>query len=385
MSRPALRSTARYGVAIVCVALALSLNLSVSLEHLPSVVFLVAVTVSSWYGGLGPGLVSTVLSALALDYFFLPEFRALDFGPATWVWLATYVGAAIVINWLQETQRRLIARLRIHDRQKSEFMAVLAHELRNFISPISTAVAILKLRSRGDATIEQACATAERQVHNMTCLVNDLLEAARITQGKIRLCVETLDLRTVIVQAVEAARPLIEARGHRLETSLPAGAMQIEADPVRLEQVFLNLLTNAAKYTDPGGRSWLTVENLGRQLVTRVRDNGKGLDTKVLPHVFDLFVQADAGSQGGLGIGLSLVRGLVELHGGSVAALSAGAGHGSEFVVCLPAAPRQEEDVGMAGARLSGATAKSDKPAQPRAAAGRITTVGPSESFDHHK
>jgi signal transduction histidine kinase len=219
----------------------------------------------------------------------------------------------------------------------------------------------------------------------MTCLVNDLLDAARITEGKIRLSVETLDLRTVVAQAVEGARPLIEARGHRLETFLPAGPMQIEADPVRLEQVFLNLLTNAAKYTNPGGRIWLTVEHLGRQLVTRVRDNGKGLDTEVLPHVFDLFVQAETGSHGGLGIGLSLVRGLVELHGGSVAALSAGLGHGSEFVVCLPAAPRQEAAVGMAGERLGDATVGSDKSAKGKAAPDRIATVGPSQRFDAHK
>jgi K+-sensing histidine kinase KdpD len=192
MSRPALLLAARYGVAVVCVALALGLNLSVSLEHLPAVVFLLAVTVSSWYGGLGPGLASTILSALALDYFFLPEFRALDFGPVTWVWLTTYVGAAIVISWLQETQRRLIAALRIQDGERSQFVAVLAHELRNFISPVSNAVSILKQRGANDATMQQACSIAERQVHNMACLVNDLLEAARVTQGKIRLSVLSL-------------------------------------------------------------------------------------------------------------------------------------------------------------------------------------------------
>jgi signal transduction histidine kinase len=351
MSRPALYFATRYGVAVVSVAFALALNLFISLEQLPTVVFLVAVTVSAWYGGLGGGLAATVLSALALDYFFLPDIHVLDFGPATWVWLATYLVAAILINWLQEAQRRLIAALRLKDGQKSEFMAVLAHELRNFISPVSNTVAVLKLHGAEDATIQQACATAERQIHNMTRLVNDLLEAARVTQGKVQLSMETLDLRAVVMQAMEGARPLIEARGHRLETSLPAAPMYLEADPVRLEQVFLNLLTNAAKYTNPGGRIWLTLEWRDRQLVTCVRDDGKGLDPQMLPHVFDLFVQADATSQGGLGIGLSLVRGLVEMHGGSVAALSAGPGHGSEFVVRLPATPRHspESEVQAAG------------------------------------
>ena len=127
-----------------------------------------------------------------------------------------------------------------------------------------------------------------------------------------------MDLGVIVAQAVTAARPQIESRGHRFETSLPEGPLPLEGDPARLEQIFLNILTNAAKYTDPGGRIWLTVEGRARQWLVRVRDNGKGLAPEVLPHIFDLFVQAEPGSQEGLGIGLSLVKGLVEMHGGSV-------------------------------------------------------------------
>jgi len=338
VSRPQKPFVIRYGIAVASVGLALAINLLLkNWEQIPSVVFLAAVLVSSWYGGLGAGLTATVLSTLALDFFFLPTTYSLDFGPATWVWLATYLGASLFINWHHEAQRRLILALRLQDRRRGEFMTVLAHELRNFLSPVSLTLAVLKSRGAGDAAIEQACATAERQVRNMTLLINDLVDAARISQGKIKLCPETVDLRAVIAQAVAGAQPQIESRGHRLETSLPEVALLLEGDPARLEQIFLNLLTNAAKYTDPGGKIWLTAERRESRWVVRVRDNGKGLPPEVLPHIFDLFVQAEADSQGGLGIGLSLVKGLVEMHGGSVEAFSEGPGRGSEFVVRLPA------------------------------------------------
>jgi signal transduction histidine kinase len=342
VSRPQKPFVIRYGIAVASVGLALAINLLLNrLEEIPSVLFLAAVLVSSWYGGLGAGLTATVLSTLGLDFYFLPDLhsRSLDFGPATWVWLGTYLGAAFFINWQHERQRRLILALRLQDRRRGEFMTVLAHELRNFLSPVSLTLAVLKSRGNGDPAIEQSCATAERQVQNMTRLINDLLDAARISQGKIQLRLETVDLRTVLAQAIAGARPQIESRGHRLETSLPEGALLLEGDPARLEQIFLNLLTNAAKYTDPGGEIRLAVERRESQWVVRIQDNGKGMAPELLPHVFDLFAQAEAGSQGGLGIGLSLVKGLVEMHGGSVEALSDGLGQGSEFVVRLPTRP----------------------------------------------
>ncbi|HEY3571316.1 MAG TPA: ATP-binding protein [Thermoanaerobaculia bacterium] len=340
MSWPQKPFVIRYGIAVASVGLALVINLLLkNLEQIPSVLFLAAVLVSSWYGGLGAGLTATVLSTLALDFFFLPTTYSLDFGPATWVWLATYLGAAFYINWHHERQRRLILALRLQDRRRGEFMTVLAHELRNFLSPVSLTLAVLKSRGNGDPAIEQSCVTAERQVQNMTRLINDLLDAARISQGKIQLRLETVDLRSVLAQAIAGAQAQIESRGHHLETSLPEGALLLEGDPARLEQIFLNLLTNAAKYTDPGGKIWLTAERRESQWLVRIRDNGKGLSPEILPHVFDLFTQAEAGSQGGLGIGLNLAKGLVEMHGGSVEAASAGLGQGSEFIVRLPTRP----------------------------------------------
>jgi CheY-like chemotaxis protein/two-component sensor histidine kinase len=176
----------------------------------------------------------------------------------------------------------------------------------------------------------------------MNRLVDDLLDVARIARGKIELQKEVVELTTVVARAVETSRPLIDARKHDLTVSLPAEPVRLEADPARLAQVLINLLNNAAKYTEEGGRIWLTAERERCGVTLRVRDTGVGIPPEVLPHVFGLFTQEErslARSQGGLGIGLSLVRGLVEMHGGSVEATSPGVGRGSEFTVRLPALP----------------------------------------------
>ena len=173
----------------------------------------------------------------------------------------------------------------------------------------------------------------------MTRLVDDLLDVSRISQGKIHLQRELVDLADVVVRAVESSRPLIEARKHRLDVSLPVQAAEVEGDLVRLVQVVSNLLNNSAKYTEAGGRIALAVEADGDQAILRVRDTGVGIAAAMLPTIFDLFTQVpgqEDRSRGGLGIGLSLVRSLVERHGGSVQATSAGLGHGSEFIVRLP-------------------------------------------------
>ncbi len=171
----------------------------------------------------------------------------------------------------------------------------------------------------------------------MARLVDDLLDVSRIGCGKIQLQKRRLDLHEAVEHAIERVQPLAVARRQRLEVSVPKGPLWLEADPTRLEQVLVNLLTNACKYTPESGRVWLSAESGGDEVCVRVRDNGAGLDAALLPRVFDLFVQAQDGSQGGLGIGLNLVRGLVRLHGGTVTAHSEGPGKGSEFVVRLPA------------------------------------------------
>jgi signal transduction histidine kinase len=355
----------RYGIAIASVAVALGgASLFGPAEHVASVVFLAAVTASAYFAGLGPGLVATVLSALVLDYLYFPPLHSVTLGAATWVWLAGYLGTALLINWFQDAQWRAVSALRLQNRRKSEFMAMLAHELRNFLSPVSASVAAVQLRAPGDPVIAEACGLVERQVQNMTHLIDDLLDVARITQGKVRLSLETLDLRTVLDRVTEGVRPQIDGRGHRLEVSLPAGPLPLRADATRLEQILLNLLANAAKYTDPGGRIRVIVERRQRHLVVRVRDNGRGLAPDVLPHVFDLFSQAQAGGEGGLGVGLSLVKGLVEMHGGSVTALSAGAGRGSEFIVRFPEAegPAQHKELDLADGRPQGTAVRGEGP-----------------------
>jgi PAS domain S-box-containing protein len=232
--------------------------------------------------------------------------------------------------------------LREADRRKDEFLAVLAHELRNPLAPIRNSLHILRLSSQHDPTAERVGEIMERQVNHMVRLVDDLMEVSRITRGKIELRKEPIEVAAFIRSAVETSRPLIEAGGHQLAVTLPPEPLTLEGDPVRLTQVVANLLNNAAKYTDPGGQIWLKVRREDDRAVISVRDNGLGIRPDMLPRVFELFTQIDrhAGrSNGGLGIGLTLVKSLVEMHGGTVVAHSDGVGRGSEFVIRLPLAP----------------------------------------------
>ena len=225
------------------------------------------------------------------------------------------------------------------DRRKDEFLAVLGHELRSPLAPIHSAIQILRARIPDDLEIQWTTRVVEHQVEQMTRLVDDLLDVSRISQGKIHLQRELVDLADVVARAVESSRPLIDARKHRLDVSLPVQPAEVEGDLVRLVQVVSNLLNNSAKYTEEGGRIALAVETDGDWAILRVRDTGVGIAAAMLPTVFDLFTQVpgqEDRSRGGLGIGLSLVRSLVERQGGSVQATSPGLGHGSEFVVRLP-------------------------------------------------
>jgi PAS domain S-box-containing protein len=228
------------------------------------------------------------------------------------------------------------------DRRKDEFLAMLSHELRNPMAPIINALQLLRLDRNENPIQQEARSVIERQVAHLTLLVDDLLEVSRMTSGRIHLRRERVALGEIVEQAVETVRPLVEQRRHDLTVSLPHEPLWLEADALRVEQVVVNLLTNAAKYTDEGGRIWLTVQPDRGEAVLRVRDTGVGIPPVFLPRIFDLFTQAErslARSQGGLGIGLSLVRVLVELHGGRVEAHSAGPGQGSEFIVHLPISP----------------------------------------------
>ncbi len=247
---------------------------------------------------------------------------------------------------LEDALHQRAGQLAQEARQKDEFLAVLAHELRNPLAPIRNALQVIRMGSHDPALIEQMRAMAERQVGHLTRLVDDLLDLSRISRGLIRLLKEPLDVARPVQQAVEGVQPLVRERGLTLSVSLPPEPVFVDADPTRLQQVVGNLLSNAAKYTDPGGNILLTARQEGTDVVLRVRDTGIGIPADMLPRIFDLFVQAERRldrSQGGLGIGLTLVRRLVEMHGGSVTAHSEGPGKGSEFVVRLPALPEDRK------------------------------------------
>ena len=226
------------------------------------------------------------------------------------------------------------------DHRKDDFLALLAHELRNPLAPIRYAIASVKNVPRNSAQRAHAEEVIERQVAHMSRLLDDLLDVSRITMGKLELKKQPTELNAVLDAAVEAARPTLDAKGHTLSLDPPAPPVWLVADPVRLTQVFSNLLINAAKYTDAGGRIDMTASVDGGKVTVRVRDNGVGISREMLPRLFVPFFQGDAltwRAEGGLGVGLSLVRGLVTLHGGNIEAFSEGANKGSEFVVQLPA------------------------------------------------
>lgn len=247
--------------------------------------------------------------------------------------------------------------LREADRRKDEFLAILAHELRNPLAPIRNSLHILRLTSQHDPEADSVSEIIERQVNHMVRLVDDLMEVSRITRSQIELRKEPVEVAAIVSSAVETSRPLIEAAGHQLVLSIPPEPILLEGDPVRLTQVVANLLNNAAKYTEAGGQIELTVRREQGEVAIVVRDTGSGIPPDMLPRVFDLFTQGDrhAGrAQGGLGIGLTLVKTLVEMHGGSVRAISEGAGRGSEFVVRLPLAdPRRSPEIPAQEARPS--------------------------------
>jgi PAS domain S-box-containing protein len=252
--------------------------------------------------------------------------------------LPSPVGGFLLLLQDITERTRLLSELRDANRRKDEFLAMLGHELRNPLAPIRTAVELLRLR--GSREIERERVSIERQVNHLVQLVDDLLDVSRITRGKLQLRRERFELATAVAQAIEMASPLLEERGHRLHVEMPPAGLAVHADRSRVAQIVANLLTNAAKYTDPGG----TVEIIGKRerqwAVIEVHDTGRGVSAEMLPHVFSLFVQESQNldrAAGGLGLGLAIVRNLVEMQGGQVAVESE-VGRGSTFTVRLPLA-----------------------------------------------
>jgi len=248
--------------------------------------------------------------------------------------------SGIFVEGSDVTQRKQVEdELRAANRQKDQFLAMLAHELRNPLAPIVTAAQLLKVGSLDARSVANASEIIGRQAAHMTDLVNDLLDVSRVTRGLVTLEKEELDLNVIVSAAVEQVRPLIDARRHSLTLQLSGRSAHVLGDRTRLVQVISNILNNAAKYTAPGGRIVLSVTVDEKRVHVAVRDNGVGVAPDILPYIFDLFTQAERTpdrSQGGLGIGLALVKSLVALHGGTVHASSDGIGEGSEFCICLP-------------------------------------------------
>jgi PAS domain S-box-containing protein len=229
--------------------------------------------------------------------------------------------------------------LRDADRRKDEFLATLSHELRSPLAPIRSAIEVIRL-ARGDAeVIERARATMERQLLHLVRITDDLLDVARVTQNKVQLQRERIDLRTVLHSAIEATRPMIDAQGHTLTMHLPEDPIWADVDFTRIAQALSNLLSNAAKYTEPGGHISVTATSLGRNATITVSDTGIGIPPMLLPRIFDMFTQLQVHrdrTYGGLGVGLTLARRLVQLHGGTLNASSEGPGRGSQFAIRLP-------------------------------------------------
>jgi PAS domain S-box-containing protein len=245
-------------------------------------------------------------------------------------------GFAKVLRDITE-RKRYEDRMQEENQRKDEFFAMLSHELRNPLAAISNAAHLLRMEQSD--SVNDAAAIIERQVGSLVQLVNDLTDVSRMTTGKIQLHVQRVRLNDVVQRAVESIQHVIDSRKHELSLSIPDEAIWVDADPTRLQQALANVLNNAAKYTDRGGEIWLSVERVGNEAFVRVKDNGTGIPAEMLDRIFDLFIQADRSldrSQGGLGIGLTLVKRLVEMHGGKIEALSDGIGHGSEFVIRLP-------------------------------------------------
>jgi signal transduction histidine kinase/CheY-like chemotaxis protein len=270
--------------------------------------------------------------------------------------IAVYVQHRDALSKRHEQElREQAAQLRAADRRKNQFLATLAHELRNPLAPILNTVEMLKLVEPADAHVRQANGVIERQVKQIVRLVDDLLDLTRVAEGKIELRRTTFDLAAAVTRAIQTVTPLFDAQNHQLSASLPTEPLRMEGDQDRIVQVLVNLLTNSGKYTEQGGRIHLTAAREEAEVVLRVRDNGVGIEEEMLGRVFDMFTQIDHSlprSRGGLGIGLTLVRQLVELHNGRVSAHSEGPGKGSEFIVRLPGVAAPSEPAASPNANI---------------------------------
>jgi signal transduction histidine kinase len=335
------RALITYGVAAVSIAIAWAARYAVDPilgDHASFSIFFLAVSVAAWLGGFWPAIVTALVGCLVGNFFFTHPYGSFAISTLEELYsLLLFLTVSVIIGILSEISLRALERARSAERAKDDFMATVAHELRSPLSVIHYANALNRMSGAEESRAQVDL--IESQVKQLDVLIRDLLDLSRVTHGKIRLDRQHVDASVVIERAIEKAKPLIARHKHALHVEIPSEPMPLYVDPVRLDQVLGNLLTNAAKYTPDGGEIDVRVEIVGDNAVFIVRDNGIGISEDTLPSVFELFVQAEPASKranDGLGIGLALVKKLVEMHGGSVSATSGGLNQGSEFVVSLP-------------------------------------------------
>lgn len=358
----------RYVGTIVVMLTVIGLSVVIPLRDSAWIVVVVAILACSWLGGVGPSLLAPLLLVMSVRLIQKGTAHVLDFSSKEFTDLAVFLMLTAAVGWSGQTRRRAQAQIRgqslelqAEARRKDHFLATLAHELRNPLAPLRTGFEILRLAGNdaaGQRLVRETHEIMERQVDQLVRLIDDLLDLSRINSGKIELRRERVRLGDVIRDAVDASQPHMQAAGHDFAVQIQNPELVLDADRARLAQVLLNLLNNAAKFTPPGGHILLADARVAGQVEIRVRDSGIGIPADQLPQIFGMFTQLDdpqSHAQRGLGIGLNLVKTLVEMHGGTVTARSDGPGCGAEFVVRLPIPPaepagQQDHPPGTAGA-----------------------------------
>ena len=325
-------------------------------QGVPYITLYGAVAIAVWFGGLGPAVLAMVLGYAVVNVRYISELGGVSVtGPSESIALALFTLSCSLIIILGEAMRRARDRYRVSeaqvreraqelqraDQNKGRFLAVLSHELRNPLAPLRTGLALLRMRAQADPTVVETYDMMERQLVQLSRLIDDLLDVSRIDRGKMELRTQRLQIDAVLRTAIDTAKPNIDAQGHQLDVRYSREPLYVEGDLVRLAQVVSNLLNNAAKFTPPGGRIELSAQAKDGTLLVRVADNGIGIAPDRLPEVFDMFVQLEPGgaAAGGLGLGLTLARAIVRRHGGDIEARSAGLRKGAEFIVRLPLVP----------------------------------------------
>lgn len=344
-----------YAFALTMIALLARMAIAPIEGGVQYVTFFPAVALSAVIGGLWPGLFSALIGMLLATYLFWPPFTmfTFDFRHEMLVSNAVFAFDAILVCSSIEAMHRYYHKfvemlaahkkaeeeLRLADQRKDEFLAMLAHELRNPLVPIRNAAHIIGRLGLEEPRIKWAQEVIETQVTHLTRIVDDLMDVSRIVRGKITLRKEEVEFTDLAERVLETARTFMEDKGHQIIVNLPSEPVRLDADPVRLSQVLLNLLDNAAKYTPDNGTIWFDASVKGQEIEIQVRDNGEGMSQELLNRVFDIFQQGERSldrAKGGLGIGLTLVQRISGMHGGRVKALSPGPGHGSTFIIWLP-------------------------------------------------